>query len=82
MVHFSGIVQRVHNRSLDVDVETVFFLNKKARPSKKTLATYANLPNNRRQHPSVAAQRNAKRRAFDDSLDAMFEKERKSLESD
>ena len=55
---------------------------KKERIVTKMLATYANLPNNQRQHPSIAAQRNAKRHAFDDSLDAMFEKERKSLDSD
>ena len=43
MVHFTGIVQHVQDRSLTVVVNMISFLNNKVRPSVKTLAMLSKL---------------------------------------
>lgn len=83
MVHFCGIVKDVQDKAITIFVDTISFLNQKARPSQKTLAAHAKLPLiPRRRHPSVSAQRCAKRRAQVNSMDAYFAKEKQYFDSD
>ena len=83
MIHFSGLIQNVQDRSLSVIVDTISFLNNKARPSAKTLTRQAKLhPVSPRRHPSATAQRSAKRRALDKSVESWFDKEKAYLDSD
>lgn len=83
MVHFSGVIQHVQDRTVSVIVDTISFLNKNARPSAKTLARQAKLhPVSPRRHPSTTAQRSAKRRAQDKSVQSWFEKEKAYLDAE
>ena len=83
MVHFSGVIQHVQDRSLSVIVDSISFLNNKARPSAKSLARQAKLhPVSPRRHPSTTAQRSAKRCAQDKDVERWFEKEKAYLDSD
>ena len=83
MVHFSGIVQHVQDKSVTVIVDTISFLKNKARPSAKTLAMLSKLHHVSPQpRPTTAAQRCAKRRAKDRYVENWFEEEKGSFDSD
>lgn len=83
MVHFCGVVKDVQYKAITIFIDTISFLNQKARPSAKTLAAHAKLPPiPRRRQPSVSAQRCAKRRAQVNSMDAYFAKEKEYFKSD
>ena len=83
MIFFSGIVQHMENMTVTLIIDTINFLNNKARPTAKSLARHSKLsPSIPRHQPSMAAQRSAKRRARDSSLEVFFKKEMEYFSSD
>jgi hypothetical protein len=83
MVFFTGIIQHMQHTTVTMVIETISFLNKKARPTAKSLARHSKLsPTLPQRRPSAMALRSAKRRTHDDSLEAFFKKEREYFLSD
>ena len=44
MVDFSSTIQGIQNKTLNVNFQTIFFLNNKTWPSARTLAMYSKIP--------------------------------------
>lgn len=82
LVSFSGVIQHMQDMVLTVVIDTISFLNQKARPRPRTKSHTVNIPMKTHRRPSVDAQRCAKRRFLESSLEALFEKERKFFDSD
>jgi hypothetical protein len=73
----------MQNTTVTLIVKTISFLNKKARPTAKSLARHSKLsPSTSRRRPSVTALRNAKRQVRNDSLEVFFRKEKEYFSSD
>lgn len=82
LVSFSRIIQHMQDMVLTVVIDTISFLNQKARPRPRSKSNTAHVPVKSHHRPSVSAQRCAKRRFLDSLLEALFEKEREFLDSD
>ncbi|KAN0137427.1 hypothetical protein V8E53_004872 [Lactarius tabidus] len=84
MVSFSGIVQTVRNTTVTIIIDSMSFLNNKARPTAKSLARHSKLPPLEFPccRPSSAALRSAKRRAPDADLETWFKKEKEYFSSE
>jgi hypothetical protein len=83
LVFVSGIIQQIQDTTVTLVVDTISFLNKKSRPTAKSLARHSKLsPGISRRRPSSSALRNAKRCTHDDSLERFFRKEKEYFSSD
>jgi hypothetical protein len=82
-VFFSGIMQDMQNTTISLLIDIISFLNKKARPSVKSLIRHSKLsPKMPHCRPSCAALCEAKRCALDPDLEAFFKKEQEYFSSD
>ena len=82
LVSFSGIIQRMQDMLVTVHIDSISFLNQKARPRPRSKSHIAHVPIQTHRRPSVSAQRCAKRRFLDSSLESLFAKEREFFDSD
>jgi hypothetical protein len=56
LVFFSGIIQHMQNTTVTLIVKTISFLNKKARPTAKSLARHSKLSPSTKRVPSMTVQ--------------------------